>query len=147
MRLELTRRGDYAIRAMLALARIDPGDGWLSVRHIASEMSIPAAFLPQVMRALVAAGLVTATSGRTGGYRLAIPADEITVLQIVESVEGDSRRSSCILRGGPCGLDGHCDAHDVFFAAQEAMLGRLRDASLTDISRHGAPGPGLIVPE
>lgn len=134
MRMELTRRGDYAIRAMLALARPDPGGGWLSVRHIAAEMSIPAAFLPQVMRALVAAGLATATTGRTGGYRLARPADGISVLEIVESVEGDSRRASCILRGGPCGRDGHCGAHDVFFGAQEAMLARLRDASLADLA-------------
>ncbi|HEX7472207.1 MAG TPA: Rrf2 family transcriptional regulator, partial [Candidatus Limnocylindrales bacterium] len=120
MRLELTHRGDYAVRAMLALAQADPGRGRLSVRRIAADMSIPVAFLPQVMRDLVAAGLVDATTGRGGGYRLARPAVDISVLQIIESVEGDSRRTSCVLRGGPCGKDGHCDAHAVFFAAQDA---------------------------
>jgi Rrf2 family protein len=139
MRLELTRRGDYAIRAMLALAQADPSAERLSVRHIAAQMSIPAAFLPQVMRALVAAGLVAATTGRSGGYRLARPASDISVLEIIESIEGDSRRTSCVLRGGPCGRDGHCDAHDVFFAAQDAMLARLRIASLGDLGRPGSP--------
>lgn len=138
MRLELTRRGDYAIRAMLALAQTDPANGRLSVRHIAAEMSIPVAFLPQVMRDLVAAGLADATTGRAGGYRLARPAGDISVLDIIESVEGDSRRTSCVLRGGPCGRDGHCDAHDVFFAAQDAMLDRLRTASLADLGHHAA---------
>lgn len=137
MRLELTRRGDYAVRAMIALGQAG-NDGRLSVRRIAAAMSIPVAFLPQVMRDLVAAGLVDATTGRAGGYRLSRPAARISVLEIIESVEGESRRTSCVLRGGPCGKDGHCDAHEVFFAAQEAMLDRLRTATLGDLGRPDA---------
>jgi len=132
MRMELTKRGDYAVRAMLALART-PADRLLSVRRIAEEMSIPVRFLPQVMGDLVAAGLVEATTGRAGGYRLSRPAAAITLLDVVEAVEGDSRRRTCVLRGGPCGLDGHCDVHDVFFAAQDAMLATLGAARLADL--------------
>jgi Rrf2 family transcriptional regulator, iron-sulfur cluster assembly transcription factor len=138
MRLELTHRGDYAIRAMLALGR-SAQNGRLSVRTIAADNAIPVAFLPQVMRDLVAAGLVQGVAGRAGGYRLARPAPRISVLEIVEAIEGDSRRTSCVLRGGPCGRDGHCDAHEVFFGAQSAMLDRLRSATLADLVRHDAP--------
>lgn len=142
MRLELTRRGDYAIRAMIALAQVPPEDGLLSARRIAGRMSIPAAFVPQVMGDLVAAGLVAATTGRSGGYRLARPAAEISVLEVIESVEGDGRRIACVLRGSPCGSDGFCDAHAVFFAAQEAMLDRLRVASLAElVDRGGSATP------
>jgi Rrf2 family protein len=138
VRLELTKRGDYAVRAMLALARA-PGEGRMSVRRIAEEMEIPVRFLPQVMGDLVAARLVEATTGRSGGYRLAQPADAITLLDVVEAVEGDSRRRSCVLRSGPCGLDGYCDVHDVFFAAQDAMLATLAAARLADLPvRRGA---------
>jgi cysteine desulfurase len=145
MRLELTHRGDYAIRAMIALSHNDRGR--LSVRRIAEQMSIPVAFLPQVMRDLVAAGLVESAAGRSGGYWLARPATSIAVLDIVESIEGDSRRTTCVLRGSPCGRDGHCDAHDVFFAAQSAMLDRLRRATLADlVARDTATDePGLMV--
>jgi cysteine desulfurase len=145
MRLELTHRGDYAIRAMIALSHNDRGR--LSVRRIAEQMSIPVAFLPQVMRDLVAAGLVESASGRSGGYWLARPATSIAVLDIVESIEGDCRRTTCVLRGSPCGRDGHCDAHDVFFAAQSAMLDRLRRATLADlVARDAATDePGLMV--
>jgi cysteine desulfurase len=145
MRLELTHRGDYAIRAMIALSHNDLGR--LSVRRIAEQMNIPVAFLPQVMRDLVAAGLVESAAGRSGGYRLARPATSIPVLEIVESIEGDSRRTTCVLRGSPCGHDGHCDAHDVFFAAQSAMLDRLRRATLADLVRHDAviEEPALVV--
>lgn len=134
MRLELTKRGDYAVRAMLALARA-PGDDRLSVRRIAEAMEIPVRFLPQVMTDLVRAGLVEAIPGRSGGYRLTRPASDISLLDVVEAVEGDSRRRTCVLRGGPCGLDGHCDVHDVFFAAQDAMLATLSRASLASLPR------------
>ena len=133
MRLELTHRGDYAIRAMIALGHANGLAGRLSVRRIAEQMTIPVAFLPRVMRDLVAAGLVEAMAGRTGGYRLARPAEAIPVLEIIESIEGDSRRTTCVLRGVPCGLDGHCDVHDVFFAAQASLLDRLRRATLADL--------------
>jgi len=130
--MELTKRGDYAVRAVLALARA-PGGRLVSVRRIAEEMSIPVRFLPQVMRDLVAARLVEATAGRAGGYRLARPAAEVSLLDVVEAVEGDSRRRTCVLRGGPCGLEGSCDVHDVFFAAQDAMLLELARARLADL--------------
>ena len=134
MRLELTRRGDYAVRAMLALAR-QPAGELMSARRIAEEMEIPVRFLPQVMSDLGRAGLVEATTGRSGGYRLARPPAEISLLEVVEAVEGDSRRRTCVLRGGPCGADGHCDVHDVFFAAQDAMLGTLSAADLASLPR------------
>jgi len=132
VRLDLTKRGDYAIRAMLALARA-PDGRLLSVRRIAGDMAIPRQFLPQVMLDLGRAGLVEALAGRSGGYRLSRPAAEITLLNVVEAVEGDSHRRTCILRGGPCSLDGTCDVHEVFFSAQDAMLAALGRASLADL--------------
>ena len=133
MRLELTHRGDYAVRAMLALAQ--PGrDRPTSVREIAALMDIPVAFLPQVMAALGRAGLVVSWTGRTGGYVLARRRDTISLLEVIEAVEGDSRRTSCVLRGGPCGHDGYCSAHGVFRDAQSAMLDTLAGATLADVA-------------
>ncbi len=141
MRLELTKRGDYAVRVMLALSRV-PGGRLVSVRRLAAEMAIPVRFLPQVMANLTAAGLVRAETGRSGGYRLARPPATITLLDVVEAVEGDSRRRTCVLRGGPCGVDGHCDVHDVFFAAQDAMLAELAGVALDRLpERRGARLP------
>ena len=131
MRLELTKRADYAIRAVLALART-PGTERRSVREVAALQRIPVRFLPQVMGDLVRAGLVEATVGRSGGYRLAKPPTEISLLDVVEAVEGDSRRRVCVLRGGSCVLDGVCDVHAVFAAAQDDVLRRLRTTTVTD---------------
>ena len=139
--MELTKRGDYGVRAMLALSRAPVGR-LLSVRRIAEDMAIPVRFLPQVMGDLTAAGLVSAETGRAGGYRLAKPADQVSLLDVVEAIEGDGRRRSCVLRAGPCGLDGFCDVHDVFFAAQDALLDTLAMARLDQLpARRGGHLP------
>ncbi len=144
MRLELTHRADYAVRAMLALAAPDV-DGLQSVRHIADRMAIPPRFLPQVMRDLAAAGLVEAQPGRKGGYRLRRDPDQVSLLDIIEAAEGDTRRQTCVLRGGPCGLDGYCAVHPVFADAQEAVMSQLERSLLVDVAEvFGTFGRGAI---
>lgn len=136
MRLELTRRADYGIRAGLALARLE-GEARVSARRIAESERIPPAFVAQVMTDLVQAGIADGIVGRVGGYRLSRPADEISILDVIEAVEGDTRRRTCVLRGGACRASGTCDVHEVFASAQEEMLGRLARSSLADIVTAG----------
>jgi Rrf2 family protein len=131
MRLDLTKRSDYAIRAMLSLTKV--GGGLLSSRKIAEEMKIPPRFLPQIMGDLTRAGLVEAHPGRAGGYKLAKPASTVTLLTVIEAVEGDPHRQICVMRGTPCGADGECGVHDVFFAAEGAILEKLSGATLQSI--------------
>lgn len=133
MRLELTRRGDYAVRAMLALAR--DGATQHTAAGLAGSTDIPASYVPQVMGDLVRAGLVANRRGRRGGYRLGRAPSEISLLAIVEAVEGDGRRRTCVLRGGACRRDGACDVHEAFSAAQEALRHRLASVSLDDVTR------------
>jgi Rrf2 family iron-sulfur cluster assembly transcriptional regulator len=133
MRLELTRRGDYAVRAMLALTAAN-GDGWTSAPRIAASMAIPERFLPRVLRDLARAGLVDAHAGRSGGYRLARPASAISLLDVIDAVEPPEPVPRCVLRGIPCGIDGRCQVHDVFDAARSAHRARLADASLATLA-------------
>jgi Rrf2 family protein len=147
MRLELTRRGDYAVRAAVALAASDPAR-LLSARVIAAEMSIPPRFLPQVMGDLVRADLVTAQTGRAGGYRLARPPAEITLLDVIRAAEHENGARTCILRGGPCDPSGRCDVHDAFTGARDAMLRSLGASTLEDVlesKRRRAVSPGRRV--
>ena len=140
MRLQLTRRADYAVRAMLALARHD--DGLLSGNRIAAAMDIPPRYVAQVMGDLVQAGLVEARTGRRGGYRLAQRPAQISILTVVEAVEGDARRRTCVLRGGACSRDAVCDVHQIFSSAQDALLERLSAARLSDAVNGGSQPPG-----
>jgi Rrf2 family protein len=132
MRLELTRRGDYAIRAALALADANPSVR--TGRQIADNTGIPPTFLAQVMGDLVRAGLARSLTGRRGGYQLGVDPGAVSLLSVVEAVEGPSRRTTCVLRGGRCGADGeHCRVHDAFFAAQESLRNELAAVSLADL--------------
>jgi Rrf2 family protein len=133
MRLELTKQGDYAVRAMLVLAAPN-SDGWISVARISAEMAIPERVLPRVMRDLAAAGLVEARTGRSGGYRLVRPATEITLLDVINAAEPNDDERRCILRGIPCGRDGRCAVHDAFGEARDALLDRLADTTVADVA-------------
>jgi Rrf2 family transcriptional regulator, iron-sulfur cluster assembly transcription factor len=139
MRLELTRRGDYAVRAMLSLAATDEAT-WLSVARISASMSIPERFLPRVMRDLMAAGLIEARTGRTGGYRLARAADTISLLDVIDAVEPDDQLRQCVLRGIPCGSSGVCAVHDLFVDARTVMRARLAGSSLAELADNAGLG-------
>jgi Rrf2 family transcriptional regulator, iron-sulfur cluster assembly transcription factor len=134
MRLELTHRGDYAVRAMLALSGPE-GATWLSATKISGAMSIPERFLHRVLRDLARAGLVEARTGRTGGYRLTRPASAITLFDVIAAVEPEDDDRRCILRGIPCGLDGRCAVHETFDEARSAMQDRLAATTLAELAR------------
>ena len=137
MKLELTRRGDYTVRAMIALA--EAGNDQLSARAIGARMRIPASFVPQVMAHLSRVGMARATLGRRGGYRLAMPPGDISLLEIVEVAEGASGRRTCVLRGVPCKQGGTCQVHDTFAAAQQALLVILGQTMLSDVASPATP--------
>ena len=145
MKLVPTRRTDYAIRALIHLAN---SDGFpVAASTIGEAMDIPTGFLQQVLRELQQAGLVTSRPGPSGGYALARPAEEITVLAIVEALEGPLRTSECALRGGPCHWDDVCALHWVWSSARDALCDELAGATLARVAAddralaEGRPAP------
>jgi Rrf2 family protein len=132
MELSLGRRADYALRAALDLAR--HADDRRKSREIGDEMDIPMTYLPQIMAQLVRSGLVDSVAGPHGGYVLARPAVAISLLEVIEAVEGDPVSKECVLRGGPCRWDEICAIHVPWSRAQQAMLERLGTTSLADVA-------------
>jgi Rrf2 family iron-sulfur cluster assembly transcriptional regulator len=152
--LALTRRGDYAVRAALCLARRGGEGRYVKIREVAQAMALPASYTPQVLRLLAEAGLAEARAGRDGGYRLTRPPAEIALLEVVEAAEGAFTLKRCILRGGPCHWEQACAVHAVWAAAVDACRDALRRASLADLAAadarleqdRGAFGEGLRPP-
>jgi Rrf2 family iron-sulfur cluster assembly transcriptional regulator len=132
MKILPTRRTDYGIRALLWMAR--GGDGPATAGEIATGMEIPKGFLHQVLLTLKRAGLVTSRPGRTGGYRLAADPGDISILAIMEALEGPIEDGECAMRGGPCHWQEVCAMHWVWSEARGALVARLKDASLADVS-------------
>ena len=132
--LALTRRGDYAVRAALCLAR-GGGDGrYIKIREVAQTMALPASYTPQVLRLLAEAGLAEARAGRDGGYRLTRPPGEVALLEVVEAAEGPFTLERCILRGGPCHWEQACAVHAAWSAAVQACRDSLRRTTLADLA-------------
>jgi len=116
------------MRAMLYLARTSGQT--VSGAAIAHETQIPVRFVGQVMGDLARAELVVARIGRRGGYRISRPPSDISLLEIVEAVEGDTRRKTCVLSQGACTHEAACDVHEFFAAAQNALIARLSESTL-----------------
>jgi Rrf2 family transcriptional regulator, iron-sulfur cluster assembly transcription factor len=139
MQVSLGRRGDYAVRAALHLAGRAAGD-WCKARDIADGEDIPAAYLPQVLGDLVRRGIVRSRSGPNGGYQLARPAAEVSLLEVIEAAGGPVRSRICVLRGVPCQGEDACAVHEAWTEAQLAMIERLRSADLASLVARTAVG-------
>jgi Rrf2 family transcriptional regulator, iron-sulfur cluster assembly transcription factor len=133
VQLELGRRADYGIRATIDLARHHPSGSRRKAREIAAAMDIPPTYIAQVLAELVRAELVTSTAGRAGGYVLARPPQEVTLLAVIVALEERPTASVCVLRGGPCRWDDICAVHLPWFEAQRAMTERLDQATLAEV--------------
>lgn len=134
MQLTIGRRGDYAVRAVLDLAHAY-GTGRRKTREIAAAMEIPRSYLPQILADLVSAGLLVGTAGKAGGYELRRPPSQITLLDVVELMDGPIDLSRCLLRGIPCGTDGYCAAHEAWATAQAALAGSLAETTFEQLAR------------
>jgi Rrf2 family transcriptional regulator, cysteine metabolism repressor len=86
--VKLTSRSEYALLALLYLARHKPLDEFVSGEVIATSQSIPVKFLQQILLSLKQARYVQSSKGQHGGYRLAKPADKITIAEIVRLFDG-----------------------------------------------------------
>jgi Rrf2 family protein len=134
MRLEITRSTHLALRAMQELA----GAGERTKGAVlATAIGTSPAFLAQVMTSLVRQGWVDSEPGRSGGYALAVDPEAISVLSLVEAVEGPTDTEGCALRGGPCSSADQCAIHDAWTQARGVLTEALETTSITSIPRQG----------
>ena len=110
--MELSRQADYAIRAIMDLAQIPEGE-LSQTREIARRQDIPEKYLPTIVRTLARAGLIRTLRGSHGGISLARPANKITLLDVIEAIDGPVLLNRCLIRPGECGgeNDGLCVLH------------------------------------
>lgn len=132
MKLVPTRRSDYGIRAMLYLARHDGNR--VKSSEIAEAMDLPKDFLHQVLQGLQRTGYVNSRPGRTGGYQIARPPEAVSLLDVIEAVDGPLDPGECALNGFPCHWVEVCAVHTVWTEARDALRGKLDSASLAELA-------------
>jgi Rrf2 family protein len=133
---------EYALHCLLHLVRA-PGESPPSSRDLAEFQGIPAAYVAKIFSELEKAGVVAANEGIHGGFRLARPADRITVLDVVDAVEGDKPlfrcreiRRNCVLyedRPPRWATSGLCAVHAVMREAENRMRDTLAKTTLADL--------------
>jgi Rrf2 family protein len=133
--MEVSRRTDYAIRILLDLLRSDGAP--ISVRAIAERQEVPYAFARGIGRDLVSAGMVESSRGVNGGFVLSRDPKGLSVLEIVEAMQGPISCAVCTNDPGWCGRMGDCTVHSVWSGADELLKEYLGGKSLA----------GLIGPE
>ena len=151
MRLTLTKQAEYAIRILVWLSsneEADRAEGIVPARHkaaaIAAATETPPVFATRVLALLQRQGLLLARAGQQGGYTLGRPAHAISLLEVVEAVEGPLVTRECVMRDGLCGTDGHCLLHDAWSTAREALRDVLARTPLTPATRTPAPVPETV---
>jgi Rrf2 family protein len=129
--MQITRQADYAIRAVRFLAKQGSSER-VATSTVAREMKIPASFLAKIISQLSIAGLLHTSRGARGGVSLAREPKDISVLDVVEAIDGPILLNDCVGTNKPCTFEDECLVHPIWVEAQETLVKKLR-ASRFDV--------------
>ena len=124
--MQITRQADYAIRAVRYLAKLEPNQR-ASTSLVAEQMKIPPSFLAKIISQLSIAGLLHTSRGARGVVTLARDPSEISILDVVEAIDGPIQLNECVGDPGSCPFSEDCLVHPIWTEVQEAMVKRLRE--------------------
>jgi len=135
--VRISSRCEYGLRAMVYLAG-QTGEAPVPLPEIASSEAIPTAFLERIFARLRDGGLVRATRGVSGGYRLAKGPAEISVADVIEAVEGPLCLVGCLPDGGACARSIGCASRQVWRRLDEVITEALTAITLSDLTMEAA---------
>lgn len=136
--MQITKQADYAVRAVLELARL-PKDQRLTAEEIAERWDIPGAFLSKTLGLLSDAGIVATQRGVKGGVRLNRPAGRISLLEVIEAVDGPISLNFCALDPEACKWSAECPAHPLWCSLLDQVRVRLASVSIRELASQTQP--------
>lgn len=128
--MQITKQADYAMRAVMFLARL-PQNQKAPTSIIAEEQHIPPSFLAKIISQLSIAGLLHTARGARGGVSLARPAADISVLDVIEAIDGPVALNECTINPATCVLVDDCPMHAIWVDTRDELLTRLRGISFS----------------
>ena len=131
MRLEVTRKSDLAVRSLHVLAE---RSSRIKGPELAGAVGSSPGFVSQVLTPLVRAGWVGSEPGPTGGYSLVADLADVSVLQVVEAIEGPTISGRCVLADRPCDAAGPCALHGPWLRARAQLLDQLDAVSVASVA-------------
>jgi Rrf2 family protein len=140
--MEISRRTDYGVRVILDLASL-PHNQRAPTQEIAQRQNIPSPFLAKIISQLSLAGLVTTFRGAGGGVTLARSPSEISLLHVIEALEGPVRLNRCLIEPGACPHNNHCPVHHIWARAQADLTGLLDVTTFDELVQVADETPAL----
>ena len=131
--MRITTRGRYALRATLALAKMEKNGEPVSINSLAEQENISAVFLEQIFFKLRKAGIVSSIRGPGGGFNFARPLDKIPVKQILDAAGEDLELTFCDKHSGKCERVGECLCHNVWMDVTEMVQNYFAGITLASI--------------
>jgi len=132
--MQITRQADYALRAMLYLSRMEPNTR-AATSQIADIQQIPPSFLAKIISQLSIAGLIHTSRGARGGVSLARSPEEISVLEVVESIDGPIALNECTHGTGSCPFGEECPLQPLWCGAQSELVQKLKNTNFAQLTR------------
>jgi Rrf2 family iron-sulfur cluster assembly transcriptional regulator len=134
VKLEIMRRTDVALRALRLLQE---SGTTLRAAEVAEGVDSTPQFVPQVLNPMVRAGWIESEPGPRGGYRLAASAEERSILELIELIEGPTEDGRCILASGDCSPVEPCAMHGAWTQARGALTEELARTPIFDDDTRG----------
>jgi Rrf2 family protein len=131
--VQITRATDYAVRVMIHLAGL-PAGSVVRQSDLSKATDVSGHFLSKVLQQLVRSGLIRSQRGSGGGFVIAVPANSVSLLEVVEALEGPVRLNQCLEEGPSCARKSWCPAHRVWAEAQAAIVQVLGAASIATLA-------------
>jgi Rrf2 family protein len=123
--MQITRQADYAVRAVLYLARLGQNER-AATSQVAQEQNIPPSFLAKIISQLSIAGLLHTSRGARGGVTLAREPAEISLFEVIEAIDGPILLNECVGEASTCSFDDNCPLKPVWCEAQNELVTRLK---------------------
>ena len=130
--MQITRQADYAVRAVLYLAQQENAER-AATSTIAKEQRIPPSFLAKIISQLSIAGLLHTSRGARGGVTLAREPKDITLLEVVEAIDGPIQLNECVSNEGTCSFGHQCPLQSVWCEAQEKLVMQLKSTNFANL--------------
>ena len=133
MRLEVTRKSELGLRALQTLESLDRA---AKGAELAELVGSSAGFLSQVLTPLVKAGWVRSDPGPSGGYTLIASCSDVSVLNVIEAVEGPTDAGQCVLEDRSCTESANCALHGAWSRARVQMMAELDRCTVAEVAAH-----------
>ncbi len=131
--MQITRQADYAVRAVLHLAELNTNGKRAPTSKIADEQQIPPSFLAKIVSQLSVAGVVQTSRGARGGVSLARNPSEISLLEVIEAIDGPITLNECVTNPKACPFRQHCKVHEIWCKSQAELVDKLANTDFASL--------------